>query len=318
MRGEVVAFDAALGTGTIAGDDFNRYRFGAADAHSPASLRIGARVDFSAADSRATGIALLASSPRAESEADSGGSFDLGRVIQRTFTSIGRNWRVYFGAAALLVGIPSLIMSWGQTNVIATPSVATAASIFIGLVLYLIGFFLLQGMVLKAAINGFNGKPTPFGRAFDTAISKVLPLIGLAILTTLALLVGFLLFIVPMIFLCVIWSVTAPSLVVEQRGVFESFTRSAELTRGHRWSVLGLLAIYVAMSWIINLVGGGIGLALGGFGASGINAAPIMIVNTVINIITAVGASVGAASLYYELRTAKEGVSADALAAVFD
>lgn len=319
MRGEIVAFDAAVGTGEIAGDDFARYSFRAEDARSPGLLRVGARVDFTATeDRRATGIGVLVSTAPTEPSPTTSGHFDLGRVIQRTFVSIRHNWRVYFGAAALLVGVPSLIMSWGQTSVLGARSGAAVGAIFGGLILYIIGFFLLQGMVLKAAVNGFNGKSTPFGRAFDAAISKVLPLIGLAILTFLALMVGFLLLIVPAVFLCVIWSVAAPSLVAEQRGVFESFTRSAELTRGHRWSVLGLLAIYMAMSWVISLVGGGIGLALAGFGAAGINAAPVMILNTLVNIITGVGASVGAASLYYELRTAKEGSGAEALAAVFD
>jgi hypothetical protein len=315
MRGEIVAFDAGVGEGEIAGDDFARYRFKAADARSPALLRTGARVEFLAFGGQALEISLLAGSAP---PVDTKGHFDLGRVIQRTFTSIGQNWKVYFGAATLLVGVPGFIMSWGQTNALGASAGAATAAIFGGLILYVVGFFLLQGMVLKAAINGFNGKPTPFGRAFDAAVSKVLPLIGLAILTFLALMVGFLFFIAPGIFLCVIWSVTAPSLVVEQRGVFESFTRSADLTKGHRWSVLGLLAIYVAMSWIVSLVGAGIGLALSGFGATGVHALPLMIFNTLVNIITGVGASVGAASLYYELRTAKEGVGAEDLASVFD
>jgi len=321
MRGEIVAFDAGVGEGEIAGDDFARYRFSAADARSPSMLRTGARVDFVVSDDRrAREIVLLASPAPA---AKSGGTFDLGRVIQRTFASIGQNWAIFFGAAAILIGIPSLVMTWGQTNLSAAPLNQSLGTTFGGLVLYLVGFFLLQGMVLKAAINGFNGKSTPFASAFNVGVRKVLPLIGLAILTFLGLMVGFMFLIVPGVFLCVIWAVTAPVLVAEQHGVFGSFTRSADLTRGHRWSVLGLLGIYVAISWIIGIVAAGIGLAVVGIGAVGAgavapNVLPMMIINTLANIVTGVAASAGGASLYYELRTAKEGNSADELASVFD
>jgi hypothetical protein len=315
MRGQIVAFDAGVGEGEIAGDDFTRYPFEATDARRPAALRVGARVDFVITeDGRAREITLVANQaiPRA------GGRFDLGRVIQRTFTSISQNWAVYFGAAVALIGVPSLIMGWGQGELSATPAAWRAGSVFGGLVLYLVGFFLLQGMVLKAAINGFQGKSTPFGSAFDVGVRHVLPLIGLAILTFIGLIVGFLFLIVPGIILCVVWAVSAPALVAEQRGVFDSFTRSIDLTSGHRWSVFGLLVIYTVLSWIFGLVAGGIGLALVSNAAGDIDTAPIAVINTLANIVNAVVASVGAASLYYELRTAKEGVGVDELASVFD
>ena len=78
MRGEIVAFDAGVGEGEMAGDDFARYRFKAADARSPALLRTGARVEFLAFGGQALEISLLAGSAP---PVDTKGHFDLGRVI---------------------------------------------------------------------------------------------------------------------------------------------------------------------------------------------------------------------------------------------
>ena len=43
--------------------------------------------------------------------------------------------------------------------------------------------------------------------------------------------------IVPGLILITIWAVVAPSIVVEDKGVFEAFGRSRELVRGNGWKV---------------------------------------------------------------------------------
>lgn len=50
MKGKVLGFDAASGTGAINGDDGKRYKFTAADNKSPAPLKANDTVDFEAAD----------------------------------------------------------------------------------------------------------------------------------------------------------------------------------------------------------------------------------------------------------------------------
>jgi hypothetical protein len=313
MRGEIVAFDAGVGEGEIAGDDFARYRFKAADARSPALLRTGARVEFLAFGGQALEISLLAGSAPSM---DTKGRFDLGRVIQRTFTSIRSNWAVFFGSAALLTGIPSAVAAWGQVTMTEAPGVLPGMAWGVGALANLIGAYLLQAMVLKAAINGFNGKSTTFDSAFDVALRMALPLFGLAILVGLGMIVGFILLVVPAIFLAVIWSVAAPVLVAERRDVMESLKRSTDLTKGHRWSVFALLLIYVVLWWLIAIVVGGLVLATGGLRGDA-NMLRVFI-NPLVNIVSTVIASAGVASLYYELRTAKEGVGAEDLASVFD
>ena len=40
------------------------------------------------------------------------------------------------------------------------------------------------------------------------------------------------------------WIMAVPAQVVEQPGVFGAIGRSADLTRGHRWPIFGLMIIF--------------------------------------------------------------------------
>lgn len=318
MRGDVVSFNVGTGEGTILAETGERYSFVAADVRSPYPLERDQRVEF-AADEGLQARNIVAAHPGVLRPAAVRGRFDLGRVIQRTFTSIGQNAAIFFGASVVLIGIPSTISVLGQGSLMMEDSLSGLGFFLLGTVLYFIGFFLLQGMVVKAAVNGFNGTKTEFGDAFSAGVQMLLPLLGLAIVASLGTTLGYILLIVPGLILSVLWSVAAPAVVAEKRGVFESLQRSRDLTRGHRWSVFGLLVIYVVLAWIIGLAMGGLSLATGGslIGDSP-NLAVTLISGPLVNIVTGVVASAGVASLYYELRVAKEGVGSDELASIFD
>ena len=321
MQGKVLTFDEATGMGAIVGDDGARYLFAAPDVRSPLPLKSGQRVDFVATEDRQAREVLVLESTVAFPPSGGGGHFDLGNVIQRTFTAIGQNAAVLFGAAVILVGVPSTLMVFGQRSLM-TASTSSGEGFLLmaaGWVLYMVGIFMLQGMVVKAAVTGFSGRPTAFGDAFDAGVRVILPLLGLAIVAGLGTLLGYVFLIVPGVILSVLWSVAAPSVVVEKRGVFESLQRSRNLTRGYRWQVFGLLVIYVVLSWVIGLAIGFLGVASGGvFGSPGPSLWVNMVSGPVVNILSSVIASAGVASLYYELRTAKEGVGSQELASVFD
>jgi len=323
MRGEVLTFDQATGMGAILGDDTARYLFNATQVRTPLPLTRGQKVDFvPGADLQATEIfALQAVAPPtwAGQSVSRGGQFDLGRVIQRTFTAIRANAAIFFGASTVLVGVPSVVMGMGQTRMVETASGSSFLAFFGGFFLYLVGAFMLQGVVVKTAVNSFNGKATLSSEAMETAVRMFLPLLGLGIVAGIGTGLAFLLLIVPGIIVAVMWSVAAPAVVIEKRGVFESLQRSRDLTRGYRWHVFGLMVIYVILSWIIGAAVGGISLATGGGFMEGsaitwVNVAT----NVIINILSGVVASVGVAALYYELRTVKEGAGPEVLAAIFD
>lgn len=324
LRGEVLTFDEATGLGSIIGDDGARYSFTKDDVQSASFLERGQRVDFVATEDRRAQQIIAMRPPLVTSAMTSDGRgsgvFDLGRVIQRTFGTIKQNAAVFFGAAALLVGLPSILLALGQNSMLSDDySVSGVLLTMVGAVLNFVGLYLLQGMVVKAAVNSFNGKKTAFGDAFNVGVQAFLPLLGLAIVASVGMGLGLILLIVPGVILAVMWSVGAPVVVVERRGVTASLQRSRVLTKGYRWQVFGLIVIYVILSWIIGAAIGGLSLATGGTFSGGTpNLAVSLITEPLVNILSGVVASAGVASLYYELRSAKEGVGSEELASIFD
>ena len=309
MRGEVLGIDEA-GTGSIVGDDGARYRFEPSAVRATSPLKVGQRVDFIATDDRqAQDIMALATPPIASATprtSSSFGGFDLGRVIGRTFSTIRGNWMAFFAAAALFVGIPSALMAFGQADLTTSEASATAfLAMILGWALYLVGAYVVQGMVVKAAINSFNDKQTTFGEALSAGAKVFLPLLGLAIVAGVATGFGYILLIVPGIMLTVLWSVSAPAVVAEKRG--------------DRWHIFGLLVIYLVLSMIVGMLVGGVNLAAGGTFSGGAPSTVVtMITNALTNTLTSVVASAGVAALYYELRAIKEGAGPEQLASVFD
>jgi len=63
MKGKVLGFDAAAGTGAISGDDGKRYAFAVADNKSPAVLKPGDAVDFQIEGDAAKDIYVVAGEP---------------------------------------------------------------------------------------------------------------------------------------------------------------------------------------------------------------------------------------------------------------
>jgi hypothetical protein len=252
-----------------------------------------------------------------------GGSFDLGRVVQRTFAAIRQNWLVFLISSVVLIGIPSVISGFGEgQNIFMASSPMAVVAILVGGVLTLVGAYVLQGVVVFATINGFNGKPVDLSGALGAGLRFFFPLLGLGILMGLGLFLGFMLLIVPGVILSVMWVVAAPAVVAEKRGIMESFQRSRDLTRGSRWMIFAIIVVYFIIAMILGMVVAGVGFAGAGALATGAAAGRVsigaLILTPIVNVITYILSSAGVASIYYELRTVKEGAAPDQLASVFD
>jgi hypothetical protein len=256
--------------------------------------------------------------------------FDVSRVIQRTFASIGRNFGVFALLALLLAGVPAALTgglltlaSQGATSGSSTANdnavFATGASAF-GLVYIVaaVATYILRGAIIYGAVADLNGRRANFGDCFSTGLRHAGWLFLLAIVVTLAEVLGYLLLIVPGLMMLTAWIVAVPAQVVERTGVFGSMARSAELTRGHRWPIFGLVLIFLVGSGLVQGVVLGV---LGAVAATSANAGEIvsqMVLQPLVSTITGLVGAVGVASIYYELRSAREGIGPEALAAVFD
>jgi hypothetical protein len=150
-------------------------------------------------------------------------------------------------------------------------------------------------------------------------VRRGLPVVAAGFLVWLAVLGGTLLLVVPGIVVMVATSVAVPAAVVERRGAVAAFRRSLELTRGSRWPLfaagLALVVVVVLLSSLAQVAAG----LLVGLVAPGERAVAVaLVLSQLANALFSAIPTVGIAVAYHDLRVAKEGVDAEALARVFE
>jgi len=63
--------------------------------------------------------------------------------------------------------------------------------------------------------------------------------------------IGFILLIIPGIILSLMWALTIPVAVLEDKGLSDSVARSAELTKGNRGRIFVIYALFLILSYIV-------------------------------------------------------------------
>ena len=151
--------------------------------------------------------------------------------------------------------------------------------------------------------------------------SDLVVLSAIAVVSFALFLLGYILLVLPGFYLGAIFAVVVPVRIVEGTGFIRTFVRGAQLTRGHRWPVFGLLlasfALTVASEAVVNILSGDPPFAgyTGEVRSAGIGS---LIGSAVAELATSLIGATGTAVVYAELRHIKDGPGPDALAAEFD
>jgi uncharacterized membrane protein len=251
----------------------------------------------------------------------------IGRILNTAFGAIFGNLFVMLGIAFLFAGLPQGVISYFQRSVaqqLAAGSISLGqyfGIVILGSLLNMVFTVLAQGALVRATIASSHGERATFGECLSTACRRLLPLLGLGIISGLG--VGFaaILLIVPGIILAIMWYVAAPVVIAEREGVFAALGRSAELTEGERWNVFVVLLILFALLVglvILAAIVGGIAGATGMLSGGG-NAMAFLVggATMVSGTISAAIAGALPTAVYIELRGLKEGPETQGLDAVF-
>jgi hypothetical protein len=92
------------------------------------------------------------------------------------------------------------------------------------------------------------------GDILGSVTGKLIAIILLQIVVGILVFIGFLFFVIPGIILALMWSVSMPALVVEDKGVFESMSRSSQLTKSNRMRILGIVLVVLLIYIVIAIV----------------------------------------------------------------
>jgi hypothetical protein len=246
------------------------------------------------------------------------GDFRIGKVVSRAWSVFSRNFVTFM----LIIGIanlPSLLFPQPAVGTTAIPAANLGLTFFALLLLTIVLSTVGQAMVLYGAFQDMRGRPVSLAECVKVGLSRFFPLIGLSISVSVALMFAAILLIFPALMLGMMWLVATPVCVVEQAGPFRSMGRSRELTKGHRWKLFGLVLLTLIPAFVIGAIAGGVALlALG----STLDAAVASSLGKLIDLVwkAAWGGFLAAAIAvtYHDLRVAKEGVTTEQIAAVFE
>lgn len=210
-----------------------------------------------------------------------------GRVISEAFQTYRDHAGALLGGAVIVIGLAAVINGLFAT----TGSLALVA---VGVLVSIVAGVLYAGYVVKLVQDVRDGRRDfSVGELFSAAAPYIGTLFLNGLLAGIAITIGFLLIIVPGLILITIWSVIAPSIVVEDRGVIEAFGRSRELVRGNGWNVFGAIVLAFLIVIAVSIVAGLIGSALGDAGR--------VVLQAIANVITAPIAALVASILFFDL-----------------
>lgn len=169
----------------------------------------------------------------------------VGDILNAALELYKRNWQHLIEIALVFYVVASsftlvLTIFFGRYGVLA------------GALILLIGIFWLTGALVEAVADIRDGRrDLTVGDTFSKVWPHLWPLLAASILAGLGIAAGLVLFIVPGLILLTWWALIPPAVVLENKGVLDSFGRSRELVRGNGWNVFAILIITYLLTSVI-------------------------------------------------------------------
>jgi hypothetical protein len=211
-----------------------------------------------------------------------------GRVISEAFETYSKYVGPLLGGAVIVIGLAGIINGLLR-------STDSAVLWALGSLVTLIASVLYTGYVVKLVQDVRDGRlDQNMGDLFSAATPYIVTLALNGILYGIAVVIGFILLVVPGLILITIWAVVAPSIVVENKGVIEAFGRSRELVRGNGWSVFGAILIAFLILIALYIVAAAIGTAIADDGG-------MVVAGVIANVVAAPVTALVASILFFDL-----------------
>jgi glycerophosphoryl diester phosphodiesterase family protein len=181
----------------------------------------------------------------------------LGELLDRSFFLYRKHFALFVG----IIALPHLVLLAFQLIGVAinrgTTMAFTATGLvwlFATLVLYLGASAASQGATVVAVSKVHLGTDTSISEAFAGIKGRILYLALIMIGVGIGVSIGFVLLIVPGIILALMWALTIPVAVLEDKGLRDATARSAELTKGNRWRIFMVYFLFIVLMYIVILL----------------------------------------------------------------
>jgi Membrane domain of glycerophosphoryl diester phosphodiesterase len=255
----------------------------------------------------------------------------FGEILDVAIKIVTRHWKT-LSACVLLAVAPLVIvnavvtysiapeqfdLSTTETGVSADEADTWAGSQIVLGLLQTFAILVATAACFKAVGDAYLGREPSAGRSLGFGLKRLPRLFGLYLVTAFALVIAFILLIIPGLWLTTVWALALPAFVFERTGIFRSLGRSFELVKGRFWATFLLWFV----SFLLFVVFGAIlGFALGALAAvaAGDSVLAGAVAMTLIELLvyvllTPILASV-LSVLYFDQRVRKEGFDLQLLA----
>jgi hypothetical protein len=240
-----------------------------------------------------------------------GGVLDDG--IRLFVSSLPKVWPLAL-ASAICMLIPNLFFALLtlQTKS-AGPQAVLAMLKSPGLWLTGLLLFLLYLALYAALISALNsiavGNPATLGDAVAVGTRLVPRTFAVAVLLGIGLTIGFMLLLIPGIYMWGAYQLAFIAVVVEDARVRESFSKSSDLVKGYWWRSVTITSIAVVMVLVLSVVAAQLGALTAGLLSSSPVTAVVVpgVIGAVINIFTYTLVPCFALALYHDLKLRHEG-----------
>jgi ABC-type multidrug transport system fused ATPase/permease subunit len=206
---------------------------------------------------------------------------------------VRRIWDLYKREAGTLLPVAAALYAIQFVIAIALP---TSLTIIVSIAFWVLAI-LYQGFVVELVSVDESNRHATIGELLQAVTPVLGTLIVISILFAIALIIGFILIIIPGLILLTIWSVVVPVAVLERRGVLASFGRSRELVRGNGWNVFGVIVMVWVAAIVVSFLAAAVSAGLGHVGRD--------IVQWAVNVAIAPVVALSATVLYLELSRAR-------------
>jgi hypothetical protein len=273
--------------------------------------------------------------------------FRIGRVLSQASSVVARNF-IKFVLVGSTASLPGLLISMIPIKLPAATSQNGGMRIWSALLVIVLSS-LVQSTLVHAAAQVMRGQSVNIAESMRAGLRRFFPVIGIwfaAFAAALTLGVGLVVIVeratpaLPnlsgliavittigvLVLICALyvsWVAAVPACVIEQLGPWRSLRRSRELTKGHRWRLFGLLLLVLIVFILFSGILGTVLAAVTGaaifsssallFGAKGAQA-----VNLILSGVWSACFAAIMAVTHHDLRTAKEGVSAERILPIFE
>jgi hypothetical protein len=182
----------------------------------------------------------------------------LGEILDRTFSLYRRNFLLFVG----IIAIPQLMVlafnlaqiflkGSSASKVLSGGSMALGIVLvmvsIVGVIIYFVAYLLAHGATVYAVSDLYLGRPTSISASFGRMRGQVGILLGVTLLNGLAILAGFILLIIPGMYVACRLITCVPAALLENLGPRESLERSFTLTKDNAGRSFVIYCLYFAI-----------------------------------------------------------------------